>query len=405
MSQIGPGQESALENEATLQQSIYSLKESIRLAEMMNDASIDRILAVDRNLQIIAWNKTCEVFSGIVKDDAIGKYFFDIFPHLSRRPEIVEAIDNALKGFKTFVPANKDFIETEYSEHHFIPLQSPNGEVIGVLNIVHDVAHRVKTENELKALNKALVKKNRELKLRNSELLSFSQVTGHDLKEPLRKIYLFIEMLMGTEYEKLSEKGKTHFRRVQGAVQRMGLLTDDILAFSQLHNDDRAITVVNLNEVLADVTAQLRQMIDLKSATITAGDLPKIKGNQGMLVQLFKNILVNALKFHKDDIQHAIRISASVVASGDMKHADVLPDTNYWKLSFEDNGIGFDNKYAGQVFKMFKRLHKNEEYSGTGIGLAICKKICELHFGFITAEGMPAEGAVFNCYLPANYKS
>jgi PAS domain S-box-containing protein len=383
-----------------LQKENRELRRKDTLAELINDASIDRILAINKETKIIAWNKMLESITGISKDESLGRDLFEVLPEMADIPEINRAIKSALKGFKSFVPSDKGSFSGSYCEHHFVPLHDEEGEVFGVLNIIHDVAHRIKVENELRKLNKALVKKNKELKQKNSELVSFAHVTAHDLKEPLRKIYTFLEMILNKDADRLSEEGKVYFRRVQASAQRMGLLTDDILSYTQLNDENNREGSVDLNEVLQDAKQSLMESMTFSQAAIHTAALPAITGFRSLIFQLFKNILHNALKFRNPDATPVVEITSTTASGNDIKHADAVPEVQYCRVSVTDNGIGFDIKYADKIFQIFQRLHPDDQYAGTGMGLAICKKVMEIHQGFITAESSPGKGSTFHCYFP-----
>lgn len=387
-----------------LRAEVKQLKERLALAEIMNDASIDRIVAFDTDMRIIYWNKTSELVTQIPAQDTIGKQLEEIFPEINNMPEITKAMQMALKGHRSFVPADKESYDGNYCEHYFVPLLSADDEVIGILNIIHDIAHRIKIENELKALNKSLTRKNKELRQKNSELQNFTTITSHDLKEPLRKIYAFIELILNKERDNISGTSLEHFKRVQAAARRMGLLTDDIISYANI-DKEQALTSVDLNDTLEAAKKQLRQQIADTKAIISAEQLPTIHGYHHSLVQLFYHIISNAIKFSKQDTIPKIKVSTAILQGSEIEHTDALAEHKYICISFTDNGIGFDIQYSDRIFRMFQRLHSGSEYKGTGIGLAICKKIAELHHGFITVESAPAKGSTFHCYLQVGLRT
>ncbi len=257
---------------------------------------------------------------------------------------------------------------------------------------------------ELKALNRSLVKKNKELRQKNNDIASFSYAAGHYLKEPLRKIYTFIELILMKEHGSVSEAGKDHFKKIQSAAQRLSLLTDDIMTFSTLNANAERLTDVDLDETLAIVKNEMNGQLSGTGATIVSEDLPTIKGYSGPLQTLFKHMLSNAIKFQDGDNPH-IQVSSSVINGKSIKHPDVIKEADYLQLVFSDNGIGFAPQHTGQVFKMFNRLHDTHKYPGTGIGLTLCQKVAQLHNGFITAESIPAKGTTFFCYLQLHLKA
>ncbi|RYD54994.1 MAG: hypothetical protein EOP56_17365 [Sphingobacteriales bacterium] len=370
-----------------------------QLAEIMNDAIIDRILAFNIDLQIIAWNRMCEIVTGISKHDAIGKCFFDVLPGTDACPYVGNAITMALKGFQMFIPSDQGSYGGGYYEHHFIPLKNERGHVIGVLNIIHDVAHRVKTEEELKALNKALARKNRELKQKKADLMVYADVTAHDLKEPLWRIYSFIEKLTASEMENLSEEGKMNFKRIQASARRMMLLTDDVLKYFDLQMQARSASPIDLGQLMKFALNELDEPLKDSRAVVNVGEMPVITGYRNLLTQMFKNIIDNAIKFQPTGNVPQIEISASNIKGSEIKHHEANKETEYVCVSITDNGIGFSKKHSDRIFQMFQRVHHDPEYPGTGVGLAISKKIAALHSGFITAGSRPGEGSTFNCYL------
>jgi signal transduction histidine kinase len=369
------------------------------IAELTTDASIDSLLAVNKNYEIILWNRKSEEITGLNKDAVLGRPFFDVFPAARNSTDIVRAFEVAFSGMNYFLPAGKGYYAQGYYENHFAPLKK-NDEIIGVLNIGHDVAHRVKAENQLKALNKSLAVRNRQLEQRNAELSSISYITSHDLKEPLRKIFTFIDLLKNEETAQFSESSKLYFKRIQLAAQRLSLLTDDIQLYSQLSLNGATLEDVDLNDVLDTALQTMKLMIRTKKAMLQLEHLPVVFGERQLLVQLFQVVLSNALKFHREGNIPHITIKGRTVSGNDIRHPDVLPDTSYAEIVFMDNGIGFEREYNDKIFRIFQRLHGNNEYAGTGIGLAIAKKIIELHHGFIIVESRKDAGSSFRCFFP-----
>jgi PAS domain S-box-containing protein len=371
-----------------------------KIAEMINDASIDRIIAFDIETKIISWNDSCATLTGIAREIAIGKSFFDVFENTVNNKEVNKAIEGALQGYRMFIPSEKCAEMGSCQEVHFIPLKDKDGNIAGVLCLMHDVAHRVKTENELKSLNKSLARKNKELKEKNAEILSFEHVTGHDLKDPLRKIYAFIEMIWTRDGQNLSDASKGYFKRAQAAVQRMGMLTDDLMNFSLIGmNSKEEKQVLNLNHILKVAKNKLADVIKEKNAVIESEQLPVISGFRSMLIELFQHLLANSIKFQKDKEPH-IQIAFCTLKGTEITSNDAVADTTCVRISFKDNGIGFDQKYADKMFQMFQRLNGKDAYPGSGMGLTLCRKIMSLHNGFIVAESLGIEGSVFHCYFP-----
>ncbi|SFZ92352.1 PAS domain S-box-containing protein [Flaviramulus basaltis] len=260
--------------------------------------------------------------------------------------------------------------------------------------VAQDVTHTIEAEKEL-------LKSNLELKYTNAELESFNRVASHDLQEPLRKIQLFISRIEDSEGKQLSSKSSEYFEKVTNAVKRMQSLIQNLLAYSRIDSSKKDFEKVDLNNVLDKVREDLTTRIKDAEAEILADKLPKIKGVIFQMEQLFTNLISNALKFTDTNKTPKIHIKYEQVHASKMPE-DILKSTKYYhKISFIDNGIGFDSEHAEKIFEVFQRLHQKTEYSGTGIGLAICKKIAENHNGYILADGTAGVGAEFIIYLPA----
>jgi PAS domain S-box-containing protein len=363
----------------------------LRLALLLNDASIDQILAIDNSLHIIAWNKACEDITGIPRDKALGKTLIDIHPRVANYPAIMEGIVRGIQGYQSFVPWEKGGYAAGYFEHHFIPLDDGAG-IIGVQVVIHNVAHRIKAEQKLQRLND-------ELAAKTAEIASFNWIASHDLKEPLRKIYTFIELVATNEGSRISDAARGNLRRAQSAAHRMSLLTDDIATFTQVAAPTEQAATADLNAVLGKAVAQHRRRIESECALIEADPLPSIQGYPEMLALLFHHLLANALKFQKEGAQPKLQITYEQLSGTVLTHKNAMADASYHCISFRDNGIGFAPEYAEKIFGMFQRLNPAEAFKGTGMGLAICRKVAEAHHGFITVESDEGAGATFRCYL------
>ena len=245
-----------------------------------------------------------------------------------------------------------------------------------------------------------LEERNLELEQNNKELSDFNYVASHDLQEPLRKIQTFISRLEEKEGQKFSDSGLQYLERIKISATRMRLLIDDLLQFSRTNKPDKAFVLANLNEILENAKQDVAEIISEKKAKITNDDLPTIPVISFQIQQLFSNLLHNSLKYSKKSMAPVIEINYSKVEAKNEPYLIKATKPNYHKLTFTDNGIGFDQKYAQRIFGLFDRLHNKQDYSGTGIGLSICKKIMDNHKGFIFAQGKVNEGSVFVLYLP-----
>jgi light-regulated signal transduction histidine kinase (bacteriophytochrome) len=275
--------------------------------------------------------------------------------------------------------------------------------VVGFSKVTRDLTERKKAEDILKENAEEINSKNKELELMNQELASFAYVSSHDLQEPLRKIQTFSSRIVETE-PGLSDKGKDYFSRMQNAAFRMQTLIEDLLAYSRTNTSEKKFETVDLNKVVADVKNDFKERIEEKHATVEVDELPTMEVIVFQFRQLLTNILSNALKFSKPDVAPKIEIHYESAKASKLNVPELDPKKNYHYFRVTDNGIGFDPEHKHKIFEVFQRLHGRSEYSGTGIGLAICKKIVENHGGFVQAIGEPGKGATFNIYIPVGKK-
>jgi PAS domain S-box-containing protein len=240
-----------------------------------------------------------------------------------------------------------------------------------------------------------------ELTLSNEELKQFAFIASHDLQEPLRKIKTFSERLQVSCGYSLNEQGLDYLQRIHNAVLRMQNLIEGLLTVSRVTTQGQQFVPVNLAEVTEEVLSDLEISIQQTEGTIEVGELPTIQADPLQMRQLIQNLISNALKFHRHNQPPLIKIYSHFV--NNHSHNYSLGNTHY-QIIVEDNGIGFDEKYLDRIFNIFQRLHSRNEYAGTGIGLAICRKIVERHHGHITAKSQPDQGAKFIITLPVNYQ-
>lgn len=372
------------------------------LYEMLNDSSIDRVMAIDDQWCVIAWNKTAAQITGIDKKDIVGKPLLEAFPQLKEDSDMIDAIQHAMRGYKTFLPARAGLLNRQSYENHFIPLVDADGLVKGVMNIMHNVAHRESAEQKLQQLNEALEQKYRQLETATTEMATFTYITSNEIKEPLRHVYTAFELLMKSEGYNLSNGGKANIRRIQASLNRMNLLLDDIWALSHINSFNQVRNAVDLNEVFIHALMKLQKKIDEKQAIIRTSELPTIQGYKDMLQTLFVNLIDNSLKFQLAGNQPRITINGKLVQPGELPAGFKHNKKSMVLLSFTDNGIGFSPEHAHRVFIMFEKLHPKSQYHGSGIGLAIAKKIVEAHDGFIRASSQPDQGTTMQVYLPVD---
>jgi two-component system CheB/CheR fusion protein len=235
----------------------------------------------------------------------------------------------------------------------------------------------------------------------NKELEAFVYVSSHDLQEPLRKIQTFAGRILEKENDHLSDNGKTYFRLMRDAANRMQKLIEDLLSFSHLNTAERKFESTDLSALIENVRADFKEVIEEKHATIEATELCSVNVIPFQFQQLMHNLISNALKFSHPNLPPHIVIRSNVAKGNKLQNTNLVSDQNYCHISVADNGIGFEKEFSKKIFEVFQQLHGKEEYAGTGIGLAIVKKIVDNHNGIITATSELNKGSIFDIYIPA----
>ncbi len=244
-----------------------------------------------------------------------------------------------------------------------------------------------------------------ELEQTNSELASFNYIASHDLKEPIRKIKAFSKRIEDLDQEKLSASSKDYFQRIISAADRMEILIDAFLSYSQTSNIRAAFEMTDFNKVFLEVKTDFAETLEQKNIHLESQPLPALMSIPLQINQLFTNLIANSIKYSRTDVRPVIDISAEELDGKELSFEGADINSLYWKISIRDNGIGFDQLYKNQIFELFQRLHNRQEYPGTGIGLAICKKIMRNHKGFISASGNIGSGAIFSMYFPSLFEA
>lgn len=318
--------------------------------------------------------------------------------------------ENMFKGYQSgaidfiFKPVNPDILRAKVSV--LIDLYRKNRllfdqeqKLIAInRNLEREIAERKSSEEKVRQLNHKLLENIAHLESANKDLERFAFMASHDLQEPLRKIRMFSDRLF-TKYKDVFHEDIKMVSRIQQAAERMQALIVDILAFSKISNDKSAFVATDLNIVLQEILSEMEDEIRDSGATVQLESLPTLAVGQSLIRPLFQNLISNAIKYRRKDIQTQICIRSEVTTGISDRTKNLV--NKYCRIFVEDNGIGFDQKYAEEIFGMFRRLHHNGgEYAGTGVGLALCKKIAELHNGFITARSKLNEGSTFIVSLP-----
>jgi light-regulated signal transduction histidine kinase (bacteriophytochrome) len=256
---------------------------------------------------------------------------------------------------------------------------------------------RVAAGERVLQLEQELRRRQQELEEKNTELEQFAYIASHDLQAPLRKIQSFAKRLTTSHTGSLDVQAHDYLTRIERAAERMQALIDDLLKLARVSSRVKAFRAVELGKLLEEVISDLEPQIEKATGAVELGHLPTVQGDETQLRQVFQNLIGNAFKFQKPDTPPSVRIYL---------HADQAHETGsehaegYYEIVVEDNGIGFDNRDAAKIFQIFQRLHGQGEYEGTGIGLAVCKKIVERHRGRISASSEPNKGTKFIVALP-----
>lgn len=371
-------------NERTLE-----LKQQKEFVETIINSSVDPIAVFDRNLNYIMVNKRLSDFYEMPNEDLVGKNLIEVFP-LVKKYSMSRDLERALAGESVHNPKYKSPVLNLTFENFYIPLKDQSDQVYGVLMLEHDITNIVEANEKLEKVNSELLKSNRDLE-------QFAYVASHDLQEPLRKIQTFTQLL-GENMDDVHLTKKYQEKINQSSV-RMKQLIQDMLNFSRISNSEDAFEDTDLNIILENLIIDFELLLREKEAKINHPNLPTIKGIPLQLSQLFANIINNSLKYTEE--KPVIDITCRMLDREDVaSYPKLNPDATYYQIDFSDNGIGFDPQYSEQIFAIFQRLHGKQSYSGTGIGLALCKKIVENHKGLIFAKGEPDKGATFTIILP-----
>jgi PAS domain S-box-containing protein len=384
-----------IDRTASLLETINALKQSEeRYYRIVAEVEDYAIILLDKEGTILNWNKGAEKIKQYKESEIIGKNFrifyqpqdqVDDLPHKL----IAEAANNGRAGHEGW-RIRRDGTKF-WGNISITALHDEQQNIIGFLKVTRDLTERKAAEDKLLGYT-------RELETKNKELEQFAFVASHDLQEPLRKIQTFAEFIENNIHDPAAIQN--YLDKINVSAHRMRELIRATLNYSSVLKDEPGALQVDLNKILAEVETDMELLIQQKKAVIHNHGLPVVNGIAIQLSQVFANLIGNAIKF-ADKIP-VIAITSSIVFSQDIEdRPELLSAGRYFEIVFRDNGIGFEPQYENRIFSIFQRLHGKHEYEGTGIGLALCKKIIENHHGFITAKSELGKGAVFYIYLPA----
>ena len=346
-----------------------------RLLSAIVDSSDDAIVSKNLNGIITSWNTGAERLFGYTSEEIVGKSVNLLIP-ADRQDEEPDIIARLARGERV------DHFETVRRRKNgtlldisltISPIRDSSGKVVGASKIARDITKAKCSEAEILRANR--------------DLEQFAFAASHDLQEPLRTVSIYSELLATRHADRLDEQALEYLSHVRKAAGRMEVLVSDLLSYARVSKWDETEPLTDANEVLAGVIECLSQAIDEDGATVSAASLPAVPMNPAHLQQLFQNLVGNALKYRKPDRAPEIRISAE-------------QQSGRWIFAVQDNGIGIDPEYAEYIFGLFKRLHSNSEYPGTGIGLATCRRILDRYQSEIWVESQPGEGSTFRFAIP-----
>lgn len=320
----------------------------------------------------------------------------------NERPLIDKLINNVLHDFAPFEETIT--LVTPTHEKKIIKVKAvvqkdKNSKPLKVIGVDLDITQQVKATQEINNLYKTLLKKNQELQVLNHEIKAFNIVSAHHYKETLQQLYTNLEYIVSNDARQLSDSGKGNIRRAQSAIQKMNLLTDDINAYFKLYDLDVSIAPIDPNPVIKTVINNYNVKLEQNNASVEYPDLPSLPSHPVLFSQLISNLLDRAIKSRNMNLPLVIKIKYSQVDELNSVPA-AIKNTAYGIISISDNGLGFYEEEAEKLFEIFHHLADSGKRKGSGVGLAISKKIMNLHDGFITAEGSPDKGAAFTCYFP-----
>jgi PAS domain S-box-containing protein len=314
---------------------------------------------------------------------------FDGDRHIAER--IVHHIESKVEPFEEIVRFKINRVVKTFKIKG-APLKNGNGEVEKMIGVDMDVSSLEKSEKTITELNK-------ELKAANDELKNFTTIAANNYSETLRHLYIFLELIVTHDARALSNSGRANLRRAQSAIQKMKLLTDDINRYLQLYDMGVQKTIIDPDTIIQSTLSSMSKKIEESNATVELGSLLPLQADPFLFSILITNLVDNAIKFRKLAVPPLIKIRCS--RADEIRVVPGPPrEAPYIILSISDNGIGFSEQEAEKIFELFFQLNTKGAYKGSGIGLAICKKIMEMHDGFIAAESQPAHGATLSCYFP-----
>lgn len=367
-----------------------------RYHKMIEEVEDYAILLMDKSGIIQNWNKGAERIKGYKEYEIIGQYFGVFYLPEDQENNLPQKL--ILQASSKGKAVHEGWRVRKDGTHFWgsiviTALHDAENNVIGFSKVTRDLTDKKRAEDRINQYAK-------ELEFQNRELEQFAYVAAHDMKEPLRKIQFYSDYISENAGTGLPDKVRDYLGRSMQAAARMKSLIDDLLTYSKASSFSQSMETVDLNEIIGQVMAANKDSIEGYGAVVDADTLPLVQAVPFQLNQLFDNLINNSLKYRHSARAPRIKISSEKVTGEKLNGTPEQRDQAFYKISFKDNGIGFDPTYAVKIFDLFQRLHAQSDYLGSGVGLAICKKIVQNHQGFIQASGKLNEGALFEVYIP-----
>ena len=371
-----------------------ALEAAARRERAVFENALDVICTVDGEGRFVAVNPACFKMWGYLPEELVGRPYIDFVtpddvPKTNKVAAEIMSGEAATNFENRYRHKNGTLVYTMWTSYWSESEQL-------MFAVAHDITERKRVEEELKDFAARLERS-------NTELQDFASVASHDLQEPLRKVQAFGDRLKAKCGDALDDDGRDYLQRMQNAAGRMQTLIDDLLAFSRVSSKAELFSAVNLRRVADEVLSDLETRVETTGGRVEIGELANIDADPTQMRQLLQNLIGNALKFHRSGVPPVVKINGQICHNLSAKMDETEPGATYC-LTVEDNGIGFEDKYIDRIFKIFQRLHGRGEYEGTGIGLAVCRRIAERHGGSITAQSVPGEGTTFTVNLPIKHQ-